>query len=495
MSPKFKMFFRICIKITALALILFFMLPWVLVTCTGVTISGYDFATGRRAMEGDAYPIVFGLVAIPILIIILAFAKKSFAYLRTFALIGFLCLLVFVFLFLNTMENRGFGDYVAFTPYMVGMVLMYISMLTFAHYCAYIDKRPMPDQSGTPLLDFTGYKPSKKGGFIGIIIFACLIGASWFFVGPAITGGSTVYGYGRWFIDIIAEGDGFELFDSPIAWWAIGVIVIVAAVLIIRLVLKGFYDNKLYQAKNEPQPIIHRLKTNYVFWGKCAQWFAFISNASAAFLLGAINLYLAIGVVAAIIILRGLVAKHIVVSALFTLLLATCYMFMLMVGFTALGEAGFTHYFMRTITILIRGGGIRLDTLMTLLAVLAGGGGLIFIVLAGVFDGAYRAALLSAPLTILAAKAAPTAPPPARAVPLNRVVPPNRDATSNRAVPPNRVAPPNNQMPPNRVVPLNRERPLSRPAPIHTPPSAPTPVNPAVTPAPPPIIPGNPTLE
>ncbi|MCL2362524.1 MAG: hypothetical protein FWC73_12030 [Defluviitaleaceae bacterium] len=397
MSDKQQKIFRIIIKVIALALLLFFFLPWVFVNCTGVYISGYDFAVGRRAVDGDPYPIVFGLVLVPVILITLAFAKKSFKYIRNVAILGLVCLLAFMFLFLNTIENRGLGAYVEFTIYMSGMVLMYFFLIGIGHYGYFIIRRDKkPDDDSNTMLDYSIYKIGKRPALIwyGIMAVLFLVGALVFGILFPIE--TDVEVYGRGFLSSLTDGSGIEFLRDRI-WWVIGLVVMVAVVVLLQIRLKGRYNTEIMRQKYRPETLIHSIRVKYEFWVRLGTVFAFIAVVPAVFMLSAIDSFVAIGVTMMTLGAQKGIKLHVVGSAFFTLLSAAWYTLMLMTGVAALDGIGFLDFVMSAVTILLRGGGIGINTLMTILAVLGGASGLIFIVIAGIFLTAGKAALRNAP--------------------------------------------------------------------------------------------------
>ncbi|MCL2572079.1 MAG: hypothetical protein FWE11_06715 [Defluviitaleaceae bacterium] len=398
-------FIKIFIQVIALALLLFFFMPWVFVNCTGVYISGYDFAVGRRAVEGEPYPIVFGLVLVPVVIIILGFTKKSFAWLRNIAILGLVCLLAFMFMFLNTMENRGLGNYVEFTWFFYGMVAMYSVAIGFSLYSQFIIKRQLPmgyDTNGLP--NFSLYDGSKKLWAVGYIAVACLFIVSWLLATFGNSPISTVNTTGQELFYLIRNGYISYVLEANMVW-VIGFIVLVAITVILQVIFKAYYEDIIFKKRFQPHETVGRFKARYELWAKVGNVFALISTVSVAFVLGSFHILFGAGALIIVILLRLIIETHVVSSGIGILMLTLFYVIALIIGGVSLsGEWGmaavlsvfgpeFLQYFMSAVTILIRGGGINLNSLMTILTVLAGLCGIIFVVVTGAFLPAYKEAL------------------------------------------------------------------------------------------------------
>ena len=121
--------------------ILFFTLP--LVQCSqdsSYTASGWEIATGTGNLfsesEKGGYPAAFLLIIIPVVLLILAFTKKSFAVLSSVSIAGLVAKIIFL-IYANFLLNSG--DYkgafeLTGNNYLV--LFLYIGLCVLTLYCS-----------------------------------------------------------------------------------------------------------------------------------------------------------------------------------------------------------------------------------------------------------------------------------------------------------------------------------------------------------------------
>jgi len=130
--------FRNIIRGCALILcVLFFTLP--LIQCTqdrSLNASGWEIATGTGDLFGeageDAEPLVFLLLIIPVVLLLLAFASKSFAALRSIAIVGSLAKIAFMIVAHLRIGEDGLFELTGFNWLVLAM---YVGLCAFSHYC------------------------------------------------------------------------------------------------------------------------------------------------------------------------------------------------------------------------------------------------------------------------------------------------------------------------------------------------------------------------
>jgi len=142
MDETKKGIFRHIVKVSALLLcVLFFVLP--LVKCSSndnLTASGWEIATGT----GDLYKygkgeqidkFVFVLLIIPVVLLILAFTKKSFKALRNISIVGLAVKITFLSVAYIKLNSSNYKNAYELTPYNWFIVLIYIGLVCFMQYC------------------------------------------------------------------------------------------------------------------------------------------------------------------------------------------------------------------------------------------------------------------------------------------------------------------------------------------------------------------------
>ena len=136
MKRKFLQAFRIC---AAILCILFFTLP--LVQCSmdsSLTATGFEIASGT----GDLYneweeggdPLVFILIAVPVILLILAFAKKSSGILRNASIVGLVAKIVFIIAANARLNSEDYEGLFELTDFNYFVVAIYIGLICIAQF-------------------------------------------------------------------------------------------------------------------------------------------------------------------------------------------------------------------------------------------------------------------------------------------------------------------------------------------------------------------------
>ena len=143
--------FRLIIKICAAVLCVMFFLP--LVRCTyydNISASGWNIATGTGELMTDAEtmnPLAFVLLIIPIGLFFVSHTEKPFTVLRNVSAGGLAAIIVFMIWVKNASGggDYDYGKYLEFTGFTWIILMMYIGLISFAHYAHIAEKRAEDD--------------------------------------------------------------------------------------------------------------------------------------------------------------------------------------------------------------------------------------------------------------------------------------------------------------------------------------------------------------
>jgi ribosomal protein L40E len=119
--------------------ILFFTMP--LVQCSqdsSKTATGIEIATGTGDLfdkNDSGYPLAFLLLIIPVVLLILAFTKKSFTVLRNISIAGLLAEIIFL-IYANSLLNSEYKGDLELTGYNWLVFALYIGLCVFTIYCS-----------------------------------------------------------------------------------------------------------------------------------------------------------------------------------------------------------------------------------------------------------------------------------------------------------------------------------------------------------------------
>jgi len=130
---------KMIVKIVGLVLcILFFVLP--VVQCSqdsSLNATSFQIATKTGNLMSNAdngFPVVFGLLLIPIILIVVAFIK-SFAAIKIVSIVGLVAKSAFIIVANIMLRSGDFDGAFILTPYVWLIILIYAGLIGFSQYC------------------------------------------------------------------------------------------------------------------------------------------------------------------------------------------------------------------------------------------------------------------------------------------------------------------------------------------------------------------------
>jgi len=164
-ESKQKLYKNIIKGSAILLCVLFFTLP--LVQCSqdsSMTASGWEIATGTGNLFGkndSGYPLAFLLIIIPVVLLFLAFANKSFKALRNTSFAGLLAEVIFLIYANSLLNSSKYEGAFKLTGSNWLVSIIYIGLCAFTFYCAKED--PSHEKSETPHESTPSVDDSSEG--------------------------------------------------------------------------------------------------------------------------------------------------------------------------------------------------------------------------------------------------------------------------------------------------------------------------------------------